>query len=216
MTDSEFHNLYWKQYILIEKEFRASIKYAAIDNSNFSTYSDAYAKLLLQIGSEVDVVAKLLCKEINPASNVDNILQYQSVISAKFPEYEKVTVSCSDLDLNPWDGLGVSSPVWWKVYNAVKHNRNKTETYDTVTKENYKFANQKNVLYALAGLYQLEQYLYSVIAHDPYEETPLPGSRLFMLKDQGWESKHFGQDTLFYIKDGCLHQLYSDTPYSDI
>ena len=158
MTDSEFHNLYWKQYILIEKEFRASIKYAAIDNSNFSTYSDAYAKLLLQIGSEVDVVAKLLCKEINPASNVDNILQYQSVISAKFPEYEKVTVSCSDLDLNAWDGLGVSSPVWWKVYNAVKHNRNKTETYDTVTKENYKFANQKNVLYALAGLYQLEQY----------------------------------------------------------
>lgn len=216
MTESEFHNQYWKQYILIEKEFKASIKYVAIDDSNFTAYSDVYAKLLLQIGSEIDVVAKLLCKEINSISNADNILQYQSEINTRFSEFENVTVSCCDTDLKPWDGWAASSPEWWKAYNGVKHNRNKIETYGSVTKENYKFANQKNVLNALAGLYQLEQYLYSVILHDKQEETPLPGSRLFKLKNQGWQNKHFGQDSLFYVKDGCLYHMYADTPYSDI
>lgn len=57
MSEEEFVNLYWKQYIMIEKEFRQTTKYVALDSINFKTYSDAYIKLLLQIGSEVDIVA---------------------------------------------------------------------------------------------------------------------------------------------------------------
>ena len=216
MTDSVFHNQYWKQYILIEKEFKTSIKYVAIDTQNFSAYSDVYAKLLLQIGSEVDVVSKLLCKEMNPASSAGNILDYQSEIYVQFPEFGDVNVSCDDLVLIPWEGWSTSSPVWWKVYNGVKHNRNMLATYGSETKENYKYANQKNTLNALAGLYQLEQYLYTFVPHNQEEETPLPGSRLFKLQNQDWEKKHFGQDSLFFVKEGCLHQMYAVTSYSDI
>lgn len=217
MTDSVFHNQYWKQYIMIEKEFKTSIKYVEIDESNFPTYSDVYAKLLLQIGSEVDVVAKLLCKELNSASSAGNILDYQSEIYAQFPKFGDVKVECNDIELIPWDGLATTSPVWWKVYNGVKHNRNVIATYGSETKENYKFANQENVLNALAGLYQLEQYLYAAIPHSQQqEETPLPGSRLFKLGNQGWENKHFGQDSLFFDKEGRLYHLYAGTAYSDI
>ena len=216
MKETEFKNQYWKQYIMIEKEFKSSIRYNAIDISNFSSYSDVYAKLLLQTGSEVDVVAKALCKEINITSISDTIQQYQLEICTRFPEFDKVTVSCGDLDLCPWSGWTATSPIWWKTYNGVKHNRNKIETYGSETRENYKFANQGNTINALAGLFQLEQYLYSVITHTPGEETPLPGSRLFKLKDQGWETVHFGQDLLLYVKNGCLHSIVTDTLYSDI
>ena len=217
MTDQDFKNQYWKQYIMIEKEFKTSIKYVAVDHCNFSTYSDVYAKLLLLIGSEVDVVAKEICKEINMTSTAEKISSYQPEICSRFPEFESVITACSDIDLHPWQGWSNSSPDWWKIYNGLKHNRNKHETYGAVTQENYKFANQGVVLESLAGLYQLEQYLYSFISHNPHEETPLPGSRLYRLKDQGWETKYFGQDSVLYIDDdGCLCTIFADPPYSDM
>ena len=55
MTDEEFTNLYWKQFLMIEKEFRRAIQYVALSSENFNTYSDFFAKVLLQIGSEIDV-----------------------------------------------------------------------------------------------------------------------------------------------------------------
>lgn len=58
MTSDEFTNRYWRQYLMIEKKFKTTVKYVAVDHENFSIYSDVYAKLLLQIGSEVDVVAR--------------------------------------------------------------------------------------------------------------------------------------------------------------
>lgn len=201
---------------MLEKEFRTSIKYLAIDPSNFSGFSDVYAKLLLQIGSEVDVVAKVLCKEIAPSSNANKINHYYSVISSKFIEFDNVTVGCGDINLNPWNNWGTSSPDWWKIYNGVKHNRNKVKSFGTTTKEIYKFANQGTVLNVLAGLCQLEQYLYCLTPHNQNEETPLPGSRMFELKDQGWENKQFGTDFLLYVKNGCLYSLFADTPYSDL
>ncbi len=216
MKDKEFTNQYWKQYIMVEKEFKATIRYNALDKVNFSAYSNAYAKLLLQIGSEVDVVAKVLCREINSASKADSIDQYKGIICTHFPEFESVTTSCDDIDLQPWKDWSAASPIWWKVYNGNKHNRNRKETYASITLENYKFAAQGNVLNALAGLYQLEQYLYLFTQHEEGKETPLPGSRLFILTDQGWENKHFGHDSLYFIERGCLYHVEADTPYSDI
>lgn len=217
MTNENFHDLYWNQYIMIEKEFKATTRYLTIDPLNFKGYSTAYAKLLLQIGSEVDVIAKELCTEINSTSEARKINQYAPEIIGKFPEFTNVTVCCGIIDFQPWKGWNKKAPDWWSVYNGVKHNRNKIETYGSITQENYKFANQENVLNALAGLYQLEQYLYSLLAHDPHEETPLPGSRLYRLKDCGWEKKQFGRNMVLYVEeDGILHGFEKDVYYEDI
>lgn len=226
MKESEFENLYWKQYLMIEKEFRSIVKYVAIDSLNFKSYSDAYVKLLLEIGSEIDVVAKKMCKEINSNSNAHKIGQYASEITGRFPEFTQVIISCGDFDLKSWDGWNAGtisspgSPIWWQIYNGIKHNRNKVETYgmgtNAITQMNYKLANQENVLNALAGLYQLELYLYLLSDHNQDVETPLPGSRLFKLKNQGWENKHFGKDTLSFIRKECLYLFEANTPYSDI
>ena len=217
MKSEEFSDLYWKHYIMIEKEFKTTTKYLSIDYLNFKAYSIAYAKLLLQIGSEVDVVAKELCLEVDCNSTAEKINQYAIEITGRFTEFTNVTVSCGSIDLQPWKEWSNKSPDWWRVYNGVKHSRNLTQTYGNDTQENYKFANQENVLNALAGLYQLEQYLYSLIKHDPHEETPLPGSRLYKLKDCGWEKKQFSRDVILYVDNqGCLFSLTPDTSYEDM
>lgn len=209
MIENEYINLYWKQYIMLEKEFTKTVKYVALDTINFETYSDAYMKLIIQIGSEVDIVSKALCKEINNASKARSIEQYQNDIVSCFPDFYNVLVKSEMIDLVPWDSWKIpSSPVWWKEYNAVKHNRNDKE--DGV-KENYKYATLENTINALAGLYQIELYLFSVIPHKFSVETPLPGSRLFTLDKCGWETKHFEKDSLTYVKDGCL--FVEEAPY---
>ena len=101
MREEIFTNLYWKQYLLIEKEFRKSNKYVALSIDNYNTYSDLYARILLQIGSEVDVVSKLICKEINAGSNADNIVKYGIEILQVFPEFESVTINCNGIKLIP-------------------------------------------------------------------------------------------------------------------
>ena len=214
MTEEEFSN-YWKQYILIEKEFNTSTKYVAIDPINFTTYSIFFAKLLLQIGSEADTIAKELCLAINPSSTSNNINQYKAEILTRFPDFSTVIVECKGINLYPWKNSSQDTPVWWKTYNGVKHNRNKIEQNNL---PNYKLANLEIVLNALAGLYQEELYLYSLISHDPKIETPMTGSRLFKLKGAGWEEKRYYLDANLYVdeNDGCLYIQTSDFLYSEI
>lgn len=217
MKEKEFSNLYWKQYLMLEKELKSTIKYVALDTNNFNCYSDVYAKLLLQIGSEVDVVFKQLCSEIDPTSSPNNIIDYCKVVLNRYSAFESVSVSCGDIILKPWDNWCIKSPNWWKIYNGIKHNRNCIETYDGCTKENYKFANQETVLNALAGLYQEEQYLFSLIRNDESPDTPLPGSRLFHLIDNGWEKKSFLKDSGFTMRgDGHLYVFEAEYYYSDL
>ena len=66
MTSQVLLDYFWTHYIMLEKEFMTTILYVRIDKDNSNTYSDAYIKLLLQIGSEIDVVAKETCKLLNP------------------------------------------------------------------------------------------------------------------------------------------------------
>lgn len=47
-----------------------------------------------------------------------------------------------------------NEPEWWEAYQNVKHFRTEIKMLD---KESYKLANQKNVIFSLAGLYCLER-----------------------------------------------------------
>lgn len=192
MTEVEFYQ-YWKQYLMIEKEFKGTEKFLAVDEINASAYSDEYVRLLLQIGSEIDIVAKLLCSAINVSSSAWKIDEYKTEIISRYSEFADVTVHCKvinseSLTIKPWNGWRVDSPDWWKIYNGVKHNRNKEKTFDSVTKAYYKHACQKTILNALAALYQMELYLYCNSEHHDLKDTPMPGSRMFTLVDHGWEN----------------------------
>lgn len=63
MTKNEFIKVYWRQYLLLEKEFLNTSDYVSIDQENYSTFSNQYLKLLLAVCSEMDSIAEVLCKE---------------------------------------------------------------------------------------------------------------------------------------------------------
>ena len=224
MTSEEFIKIYWNQYISLEKEFLVTLHYLTLDVKNENAYSQAYAKLMLEIGSEVDVVFKEYCKLIDSSfkSSYKTIGKYKECMTNCNPAFiqQEVSVKNDYLIVQPWiewnmpDAL--DAPYWWTAYNKVKHSRTSIVKINGIEQEGFKFANQKYVLLALAGLYQIMVYIYYNLASDEQRiiVTPLPGSRMFELIGGIWNSINFYGDSAFYIDEkGHLMQETSSIHY---
>lgn len=203
MTEREFKDLYWHQYLMIEEDFLSTRPYLEIESDNADAYSSYYRRLILEIGSEVDVCCKALCKSIG-VSDAKSIGVYGRTICAQKVEFPLVKVEfklgASQHTFNPWGSWSSSRaskkgesiydpPSWWTVYNKLKHQRADTLEIDGVKQECHKFASQKYLMQALAGLFQVEAYQYREIigASTPdLMQTPMPGSKIFHLSGQGW------------------------------
>ena len=68
MTVSEFKKNYINHYLLLEKDFQLTTEYVTLSEDNYNTYSVSYLKLLLTIGSEIDVMLEFLAKLYEPAT----------------------------------------------------------------------------------------------------------------------------------------------------
>lgn len=195
MTTQEFQQLYWKYYLNLENDFLATEKYVAIEASNKNAFSIEYMKILQMVCSEVDVVTKSFCKEIDASFKEDKINHYCKKITTKYVDFPKDSVRflLCNIDLKPWDGwtfvdkvtkdgkniVTSQNPSWWRNHNQIKHSRT---SFDG-GKQNYKKANQNNVINALAALFQVEMYFYNLLADNENLErkTPLPKSKLFSI-----------------------------------
>ncbi len=212
MTCKEFINLYWSHYIMLEKEFLQMSEYVTISVDNNHTYSNKYLKLILAIGSEVDVAQKLFCNLLDNQNHYDNIENYRKCIEDNRPEFfeQIVTVFNGEQILKPWDNRDSSneviSPFWWKAYNKCKHKRVDSGTINNITKEYYKFANLENVINALAGLYQTLLYSYIIIANSESEKIklPMPSSKIFSLKGNIWDTMQAFSCSSFYVEGNEL------------
>ena len=157
-TESE-SPIHWRYFLALEEELLGLARYVELSEDNFSTYSIELASLLLNAGSEVDVVAKQICKKIKKDSKAKNIGHYANQIGAALPVVGKfkLTLPRYGLALQPWVNWSANprkSPFWWKSYNNVKHQRH----------THYGEANLSNALNALGGLYVLVLYLYEDLA----------------------------------------------------
>ncbi len=192
MTTQEYERTYWKYYLNLENDFLNTEKYVAIDNDNKNTFSIEYMKILQMVCAEVEVVAKMLCEDLSGNTNCKNIIDYCEIISDKLLDFSEndVFFVLNNINIKPWSGWqyanyvdekkkNIASPSWWKDYNGVKHNR--IGMVDGMYY--YKKANQNNVIYALAALFQVEMYFYNLLADNENLErkTPLPKSKLFSI-----------------------------------
>ncbi len=144
---------YWQYFLAIEADLDAATRYVEPCSANFPTYSIEFAKLLLTACSEVDVVAKLLCAEIDPAARPRDIDDHRALIMGKYPKFHtiKVLIPRFSLDFEPWAGWdGSANPPWWRAHNQVKHFRH----------QKYAGANLENCLGAVTGLFALLLYFY--------------------------------------------------------
>lgn len=218
LTTNKFCDLYWTHYISLEKEFTNTLQYVSLDPDNYNTFSEAYIKLILEIGSEIDIVAKMYCKMLDENFSGERITDYQICICRHINDFYNQTVELTgkELILKPWENWGLTpriSPYWWSVYNKVKHERFSSGIINEIYKEYYKFANLKNTLFALAGLYQCLIYIYYKLAINENDNilVPLPGSRLFKMSNGMWEDIEFYSDYALYIDDnGNLIYRYSN------
>lgn len=189
MTRSDFLKNYWKYYLLLEKHFKNVERYVTISKDNFETFSIEFVSQLQNIGSEIDVLMKEVCG-FNQDERKD-IATYCPIILQKYPLIVQQKVNIEELEFAPFEGWETEHPAaslkWWSAYNRIKHGRTK----------NYKEANLKNVLYALAGLCVLEMfYIKDISNFDVEPDIPDEESRIFQLKN--WDSKWLCSRSSFF------------------
>lgn len=145
--------LHWNYFLALEADIENLARYVEFTNDNLDTYSMEIAHILLASSSEVDVVAKLLCRDLDASDKSSKITQYKEVIMRYLPDIatSKISLPRYGLELAPWSNWsGDKNPIWWTSYNDVKHKRN----------INFNKANLKNVLNSMAGLFLLLIYHY--------------------------------------------------------
>jgi hypothetical protein len=118
---------HWHYYRSLVDDLDRLARYVELCEDNFGTYSLELTRLFLSAGSEIDVVAKLLCERVSPESKCRNIIEYRDILVAKYPGLTKVLISMPryGLSFTPWEGWDDRSPQWWTSYNNVKHERHK-------------------------------------------------------------------------------------------
>ena len=153
---------HWQFFESVDDELHSLSRIIEFAPENFCTFSVHLSRLYLSVGSDIDVVAKLLCARIAPTKSPKRINEYCSLITGKFPNFAQLRIEmpAHELDFQPW--LSWSSdtkPRWWESYNNVKHKRSK----------HYQEANLANVLESTAGLLVLLVYF-----HQPelYSKNP--------------------------------------------
>jgi hypothetical protein len=173
--------LHWEYYITLEGDLLECRRYVEFHSGNMNTYSIEFVRLLLSICSEIDVLAKAVCQQINPKTTPQNITDYRNVIepalSLSIFKIEDLQTQTTVLPFNEW--AKQDSPSWWKDYNAVKHDR----------RNNYQKATLNNSIYSLAGLFTLNVYHYhrAVINADLWPESKFfkPSVRVIKRKISG-------------------------------
>ncbi|WP_347888058.1 hypothetical protein ABHF54_10455 [Nitrosomonas europaea] len=182
---ASFSKPHWNYFIALENDLEKVARYIEFAESNFNVYSIELAHLLFASASEIDAVAKLLCKQFDPNAPRTNICEYRATLLKALPNLpsEEVFVPRFGLTIKPWLNWGNGkSPVWWRAYNHVKHKR------DTHFSE----ATLKNALESLGALLVLSYYYYAYKL-SPDQKSPLdsmqttnelqPASTLLRLSD---------------------------------
>jgi hypothetical protein len=150
----ELYPPHWSYYFSLEDDLIQTGRYVEICEDNFDAFSIQYTRLILAAGSEVDVVAKMVCAQTDPAAKAKNINDYRLLLTTRLPAIPKIVIGIqwNALRLRPWESWGPptpKSPEWWTAYNEIKHDR----------LINSKKGNLKNTIESIAGLYCLVLHL---------------------------------------------------------
>src|SRR4051812_7610498 len=115
---------HWEYFLTLDDDLARVSRYIEFAPGNFKTYSIELVRLILAAGSETDVVAKSLCRTLNPNGTFKNIDQYRVEIMKHYPRFPtlKVRLPRLGLGLRPWASWSKGqNPAWWHSHTNVKH-----------------------------------------------------------------------------------------------
>jgi hypothetical protein len=165
---------HWQYFLALERDLIETVYFVEPSKSNYCTFSVAFSRILLSGGSEIDVLCKLLCRQISNTSNADTIEDYRKEITSRYPKFPqmRVLVPRYGLLLEPWAAWSQQkTPQWWQIHQKIKHERH---AY-------YQYANLDNSLYAVAGLLCVVLYHYQTAL---YEGHLQPWAQFFGLEKE--------------------------------
>lgn len=120
---------HWRYCRLLEQELDEISVFIELSEKNFDTYSLKLMRLINSAISEFEVVAKVICLEINSDVNVENIKisKIRDIIVKAYPNILETEVRVLDMNyvyqpFLDWDKE--SRLEWWDAYNKLKHDRN--------------------------------------------------------------------------------------------
>ena len=180
MTREEFLKTYWRYYCTLERKFIDTIEYVELATTNYCTYSNEFAHLLLAIGAELDNIFKVYCK-FN-LEGEKTICDYASYIKTKYSKIkeQKIKIPEYNITIIPFEKWNYRHPSrslrWWKAFINIKHCRG----------NHAKEATLENVINILGALYLLEMKCLKEIAEETNDyDIPNEESKLFKL--EGWQ-----------------------------
>jgi hypothetical protein len=148
---------HWNYFLALDDDMARFSRYVELTTANFEAYSLELARVLFAAASEVDVVAKMLCHQLDVSSRAANINQYRERIVTDQPliTQTRIHIPRFGLTLEPWNAWRKEkTPLWWTACNKVKHHRH----------THFSEANLKNALNAVAGLFVLLLFFHRVEA----------------------------------------------------
>ena len=83
--------IHWNYFLALEHDLVECSSYVEFSKENSNAYSIKFAQLLFASSSEVDVIAKEICKIIRPNEEIEGINNYRPVILGRY-----------GLDFKPW------------------------------------------------------------------------------------------------------------------
>lgn len=199
MTTNDFVNYYWNYYLILENDLLYTKRYLEVDQLNNKAYSTEYLKQYQNICSEIDVVLKQYCKELQNDFNGDKINRYCDCINSKDNRMINEEVSINrNTTLTPWRDWVITSkpedkqiisnnPNWWTIYNKIKHNRTSVDEESGL--QYYKLANQENIYNALAGLFVVEMECYRLITTKNGGDDYYPNIESTIFEMKNWERR---------------------------
>lgn len=158
--------IHWNYFLALERDMEAVARFVEFSERNFAVYSIELAHLLFAAASEVDAVAKLLCKHVAPDSPCRNIDEYRGTLLRAFPGLprDSVFIPRYGLVFEPWSAWEEDkNPPWWRAYNDVKHQRD----------AHFQDATLQNALHALGALLLLTINYYAAVLPPPEYPTLL-------------------------------------------
>ncbi len=155
---------FWNYAEILNEQLANTTRYVDPHPDNMKTFSLEYTRIILSSGSEIEVICRLICDEIDPSctyTSSDNradmgkiakklrlLIPHLYMAKMKNP----ITNQCV-MPFSSWEQKPSAILAWWEDYNLIKHYRHNEFTRATL----------ENAMNCVAALIILVSYLYTII-----------------------------------------------------
>lgn len=185
MNRNEFLRVHWTYFLMLEEKLQGTFDYVQCHEKNFPVFSNQNTALLQLIGAEIDSFFKVYFNLEDDKGGTMATYREKAKKEEGFTT-QLIKSHSFGMEWTPFVAFGEESgksPVWWKAYTGIKHNR--------VT--NMESGSLGNCLEALAALFLLEtRYLIRLSKETGDFDTPDKSSSLFFYENYNFKTMNVG------------------------